>query len=175
MDIPRKIFSFSRNSPKFLLQWKSGTFGRGGQRLGYRPGYQHTIPKRSLKRFSTLAVGFTAGNIASKFTFDYIFINHPRFSVSCENGSEVQQSTNTDFSEHFEGYEGEIAAKKEIHVRLFQYHNCPFCCKVRAFLDYYGIDYEKVEVNPLLKGEIKFSDYRKVPIVIVDDNQQVGC
>ena len=48
---------------------------------------------------------------------------------------------------------------------LYQYQRCPFCSKVRAFFDYYGIEYEKVEVNPLSKKEMKFSTYRKVPFV----------
>ena len=58
-------------------------------------------------------------------------------------------------------------------VKLYQYQTCPFCCKTRAFLDYYGINYEIVEVNPLLRREIKFSKYRKVPFIICGDNVQV--
>ena len=44
---------------------------------------------------------------------------------------------------------------------------------LRTFLDYYGIEYTKVEVHPVFKREIGFSDYKKVPIVIVDDEIQV--
>jgi len=62
--------------------------------------------------------------------------------------------------------------RKPPHLRLYQYHTCPFCCKARAFLDYYGYDYEIVEVNPLFKKETKFSpNYRKVPILLIDDAQ----
>lgn len=49
---------------------------------------------------------------------------------------------------------------------LYQYQTCPFCCKTRAVLDYYGFDYKIVEVNPLSRKEIKFSKYRKVPILV---------
>lgn len=42
-----------------------------------------------------------------------------------------------------------------------------------AFLDYYDIPYEIVEVNPLSKKEIKWSDYKKVPILMVDGKQLV--
>lgn len=59
----------------------------------------------------------------------------------------------------------------DLTVTLYQYQNCPFCGKVRAFLDYYGVNYNKVEVSPLWKGEISFSKYKKVPIVIADDKQ----
>ena len=40
-------------------------------------------------------------------------------------------------------------------VTLYQYMNCPFCNKVRAFFDYNNIPYSIVEVNPLTKSEIK--------------------
>jgi microsomal prostaglandin-E synthase 2 len=40
-------------------------------------------------------------------------------------------------------------------------------------LDYYKIPYEVVEVNPINKKEIKWSDYKKVPILKVDDEQMV--
>ncbi|KAE9588266.1 hypothetical protein Lal_00002755 [Lupinus albus] len=42
-------------------------------------------------------------------------------------------------------------------VVLYQYEACPFCNKVKAFLDYYDIPYKVVEVNPLSKKEIKWS------------------
>ncbi|KAJ1421609.1 Thioredoxin-like superfamily [Sesbania bispinosa] len=58
-------------------------------------------------------------------------------------------------------------------VVLFQYEACPFCNKVKAFMDYYDIPYKVVEVNPINKKEIKWSDYRKVPIVTVDGEQMV--
>ncbi|MEQ2184124.1 hypothetical protein GOODEAATRI_004739 [Goodea atripinnis] len=53
-------------------------------------------------------------------------------------------------------------------MTLYQYKTCPFCSKVRAFLDFYGLPYEIVEVNPVMRQEIKWSSYRKVPILMVD-------
>ncbi|KAJ4963309.1 hypothetical protein NE237_023248 [Protea cynaroides] len=58
-------------------------------------------------------------------------------------------------------------------VVLYQYEACPFCNKVKAFLDYYDIPYKVVEVNPISKKEIKWSDYKKVPILTVDGEQLV--
>jgi microsomal prostaglandin-E synthase 2 len=42
-----------------------------------------------------------------------------------------------------------------------------------AFLDYHGINYKVVEVNPMNKKEIKWSDYKKLAIVTVDGEQLV--
>lgn len=58
----------------------------------------------------------------------------------------------------------EDAAK--LNLTLYQYQVCPFCCKVRAYLDYFGVPYTIVEVNPMSRKEIKFSEYRKVPILV---------
>jgi len=57
-------------------------------------------------------------------------------------------------------------------VTLYQYEVCPFCNKLRAFLDYNNIAYKVVEVNPLTKTEIKGMRKNKegklkVPIVMV--------
>ncbi|XP_053552220.1 prostaglandin E synthase 2 isoform X1 [Bombina bombina] len=58
-----------------------------------------------------------------------------------------------------------------LRLTLYQYKTCPFCSKVRAFLDYHQLPHEIVEVNPVLRKEIKFSIYRKVPIVLAHS----GC
>ena len=116
-------------------------------------------------------------------------------------------------------------------VILYQYEVCPFCCKVKAFLDYHKvphpcsppadsatdslgalpsstplgavacvwavhasigsacvtlsghcmpllmpfaqIPYRTVEVSPLTKEQLKWSDYRKVPVALLDGEQVV--
>lgn len=60
-------------------------------------------------------------------------------------------------------------------LTFYQYRTCPFCCKARAYLDFYGIPYTVVEVNPLFKKEIKFSEYKKVPFIVSKDGVQVSC
>lgn len=72
----------------------------------------------------------------------------------------------------------EVHAKESVKFRpddvvLYQYEACPFCNKVKAFLDYYDIPYKIVEVNPLTKKETKWSEYKKVPILMVDGEQMV--
>jgi microsomal prostaglandin-E synthase 2 len=67
-------------------------------------------------------------------------------------------------------------SKDQMKIKLYQYDVCPFCNKVRAYLDYHKIPYTVVEVDPLGKKELKqFSaDYRKVPIAVVNDRQING-
>ncbi|XP_051509049.1 prostaglandin E synthase 2 [Myxocyprinus asiaticus] len=62
----------------------------------------------------------------------------------------------------------------DLKLTLYQYKTCPFCSKVRAFLDYHGLQYEIVEVNPVMRQEIKWSTYRKVPILVVDGTVQIN-
>ncbi|KAL8562399.1 hypothetical protein ACOMHN_066113 [Nucella lapillus] len=61
-----------------------------------------------------------------------------------------------------------------LKLTLFQFQTCPFCCKVRAVLDYYGYSYDVVEVNSVTKKQLKWSDYRKVPILMVDGAGESG-
>ncbi|XP_024909248.1 prostaglandin E synthase 2 isoform X2 [Cynoglossus semilaevis] len=61
-----------------------------------------------------------------------------------------------------------------LKLTLYQYKTCPFCSKVRAFLDFYGLPYEIVEVNPVMRQEIKWSSYRKVPILMVNNSLQLN-
>jgi microsomal prostaglandin-E synthase 2 len=60
-----------------------------------------------------------------------------------------------------------------LKVTLFQYQTCPFCCKARAFLDYYGINYDVIEVNSVLRTQMKWSKYKKVPVVVVEYKDKI--
>lgn len=58
-------------------------------------------------------------------------------------------------------------------ITLYQYKTCPQCSKLRAFLDYYGLEYETVEVNPVLQQEIKWAGSKKVPILVIEGEQSL--
>jgi microsomal prostaglandin-E synthase 2 len=62
----------------------------------------------------------------------------------------------------------------EIHryrYQLYKYKICPFSNIAKVFLEYQMIPFESVEVNPLTKAELGFSEkYRKVPIVTILDS-----
>lgn len=54
-------------------------------------------------------------------------------------------------------------------ITLYEYKICPFCNKVKAYLDFLELDYKSVEVNPLTKSEIKFQkEFTKVPVAILN-------
>nr|CAG4646369.1 EOG090X08KD [Macrothrix elegans] len=59
---------------------------------------------------------------------------------------------------------------KNLEITLFQYEPCPFCKKVRAYLDFLGLSYNIVEVNPITKSQLKWSNYKKVPVLVVKGN-----
>ena len=46
--------------------------------------------------------------------------------------------------------------------------------RMTAFLDYYNIPYKVMEVNPISKKEIKWSEYKKVPILTVEGELMVN-
>ena len=59
-------------------------------------------------------------------------------------------------------------------VLLYQYDSCPYCNKAQAFMEFHGIPYKKIEVNPLNKKQIEFSSYKKVPLAKINDKQVNG-
>lgn len=57
-------------------------------------------------------------------------------------------------------------------ITLYQFNSCPFCWKVKAFLNYTKIPYDVVEVTPFGMKELDFTDHKKVP-VLKDDAEIV--
>lgn len=56
--------------------------------------------------------------------------------------------------------------KSNLELVLFQYQTCPFCCKVRAFLDSNGLSYSIVEVDAVLRQGLKWSPTKRVPTLL---------
>ncbi|KAG5281520.1 hypothetical protein AALO_G00073170 [Alosa alosa] len=90
-------------------------------------------------------------------------------------GLGLYQTVKLTFQRHLAEEEAQpFKPSAEVKLTLYQYKTCPFCSKVRAFLDYHGLPYEIVEVNPVMRKEIKWSTYRKVPILMVNDSVQLN-
>ena len=63
------------------------------------------------------------------------------------------------------------------HVTLNHYEVCPFCCKVKAALDFYKVPYSVVEVSPLTKRQLKEvpgGPHKKVPVLVWDDGSVIA-
>jgi len=55
--------------------------------------------------------------------------------------------------------------------QLYKYKICPFSNIAKVLLEYQKIPFESIEVNPLTKEQLGFSEkYRKVPIVTILDS-----
>lgn len=67
----------------------------------------------------------------------------------------------------------QLSLSSRLQLTLYQYKTCPFCSKVRAFLDFHSLPYQVVEVNPVRRAEIKFSSYRKVPILLAQEGESL--
>lgn len=50
-------------------------------------------------------------------------------------------------------------------LALYQFQSCPFCGKVRAFMNHTSIQYDTVEVTPFGLKELDFTDHKKVPVL----------
>ena len=59
-------------------------------------------------------------------------------------------------------------------MTLYQYTVCPWCNKARAALDYCKVPYHAVEVHPLFRAELKWSAYKKVPVLLLPNGDQVN-
>ncbi|XP_003974720.2 prostaglandin E synthase 2 [Takifugu rubripes] len=89
-------------------------------------------------------------------------------------GLGLYQTLKFSIHQHLAKEESKASKDGGLNLTLYQYKTCPFCSKVRAFLDYQGLPYEIVEVNPVMRQEIKWSTYRKVPILMVNEDVQLN-
>lgn len=55
-----------------------------------------------------------------------------------------------------------------LNITLYQYATCPFCNRVKSYLDYVQLDYSVVEVNPMNKKELKPLNQTQVPVAVVN-------
>ena len=76
------------------------------------------------------------------------------------------------FSCRRSSYSGGLGSLSGSRLTLYQYEVCPFCCKVKAFLDYHNVPYSCVEVSPFWKKELSFSEYKKVPVLMIEEEEE---
>ena len=54
-------------------------------------------------------------------------------------------------------------------IKLFSYPTSPYAQKVGCYLKYKQLDYQFVPVNPLSNEQIRFTQQRQVPVLMIDD------
>ncbi|XP_033643439.1 prostaglandin E synthase 2-like [Asterias rubens] len=121
--------------------------------------WQELKPSKSMKNLCA-GVGIATGLLFSSV----LVKQNPRRYLLCSAASAqtLVRSTANETGQRLLS-EGDASRLK---LTLYQYQVCPFCCKLRAFLDFYGFPYQIVEVDPIRRKEVKFSEYRKVPILV---------
>lgn len=140
---------------------------------------QKSINMSSNRWVRLAAIGGTAALASSAY---YGFINYQRFqSIRLSPARYIKQDNMqlSDLPKIKPTCKIEGPVKLPFDLTLYQYCSCPFCCKSRTFLDYFGVNYNIVEVNPVLRQQLKWSqNYKKVPILLAhripDQNQNDG-
>lgn len=98
------------------------------------------------------------------------YINYQRYnSIGLSSAVHLKQDTMqlSAMPDITPTYRVQGPTKLNFDLTLFQYCSCPFCCKTRTFLDFFGVSYNVVEVNPVLRQQLKWSEgYKKVPILL---------
>ncbi|MGH0170964.1 UNVERIFIED_CONTAM: hypothetical protein FKN15_070121 [Acipenser sinensis] len=136
--------------PRVPLQGAGRSYGTGGG-SGFRSKWFWTLPGRRVSG-RVLGCAFLLGGAGLGLYQTLKFCFHNQFAQQMAPQSDTG----------------------DLRLTLYQYKTCPFCSKVRAFLDYHGLPYDIVEVNPVMRKEIQFSQYRKVPILLADDGETLA-
>uniref|UniRef100_A0A673XG14 Prostaglandin E synthase 2 n=1 Tax=Salmo trutta TaxID=8032 RepID=A0A673XG14_SALTR len=163
LRVPIAKISLAVALSHFPSRCSARAYGTGGTTFGSK--LISTLPLRATNRrvfgFAFLFGGGVGLYQTIKFSFQQHFAedelsNLPnlQYGIPTNQGSDLTFATDLTFT-------------------LYQYKTCPYCSKVRAFLDYYGFPYKVVEVNPVMHTEIKWSEYQKVPILMVEGKEIV--
>nr|CAG4647171.1 EOG090X08KD [Megafenestra aurita] len=131
-----------------------------------QPNTKQAGAKNQSSKVKLLIIGFGLGALVG-LGYVYRKMNLktiPIANVDSENDLLLLEAPPIDFIAK------KVLGKEEmanLQITLFQYEPCPFCKKVRAYLDFAGLSYNVIEVNPVTKKQLRWSAYKKVPIVLV--------
>ncbi|KAB7503890.1 Prostaglandin E synthase 2 [Armadillidium nasatum] len=125
-------------------------------------------PKSKYPRFlMTLGIGFGVGTIATGL---YLYNTYRNINTAILN-----TATGEEYFLEKAPVKHTVARsiynpldKSGFKITLYQFQTCPFCCKVRTFLDYFGFSYDIVEVNSVTHKQTKWTPYRKVPFIVIE-------
>nr|CAG4634877.1 EOG090X08KD [Alona affinis] len=153
------------------------TISSTSQKAGYsQAGEKKGRNGKILSKLKLLAVAFSVGSL---FGLGYLYkkMNYkPMPIANIDSGNDLLFSKLPPKERIAKSFVNENDTSN-LQLTLYQYEPCPFCKKVRAFLDFSGLSYDVVEVNSVTKRQLNWSAYKKVPIVIVkskDGYQQLN-
>ncbi|XP_045626305.2 prostaglandin E synthase 2 [Procambarus clarkii] len=165
------LINLSRNEGVIFRSIKIGGVeqGVGGQRLARWATTRITSPPKPSwwKNYSKLVgLGFGAGALVSTA---YMYHLYTKVATPIPNSSAGGQYVLAKKPPTFSPSRSiQIPTDSTgLKMTLFQFQTCPFCCKVRTFLDYFGLSYEVIEVNSVTRSQTRWTDYRKVPFLVV--------
>jgi glutaredoxin len=147
----------------FCNVWKASTTTMG----------RSCVRRWMSQRYTTVTPATTAASLSRKDQYSNIA------TTNCNISSEQQQHSNMQIrflastQEYDSKQKSQPTTTTTAKIQLYQYAICPFCHRVKALLDYAGVDYQVTEVNPLTKAEIKpwKTDYTKVPIATLSSDE----
>ncbi|MDP7034991.1 MAG: glutathione S-transferase N-terminal domain-containing protein [Planctomycetota bacterium] len=59
-------------------------------------------------------------------------------------------------------------------LKIYQFDSCPYCQRVLNALDQHGTEYEKVDISPWDRGEVKrISGQTQVPVLVDEERGEV--
>jgi len=129
--------------------------------------------KAGKKKQNVLLAGLVAGAIAGGL-YGYYGYKKKQKVQSISNDSQVKEFLLDSPPPKFPPARIISAGDTQgLKITLFQYQTCPFCCKARVFLDYFGFSYDVIEVNSVMRTQVKWSKYKKVPIVVAQYGDKV--
>ncbi|KAL7290016.1 hypothetical protein TKK_0015746 [Trichogramma kaykai] len=171
MSVFWRYHSISQKRCRLITQKKSGICNARNNEKSFR--CLSTIVEQPKSR-NTLKFGILGIGIGITLGTGYAIskINEARKNLFLE-GTEVDVKL-LNFKPNVESSRKVVSPMDTtgLKLTLFQYQTCPFCCKVRTLLDFYGISYDIVEVDPVLRKEISWSRYKKVPILLAEVNNK---
>eukprot|EP00924_Labyrinthula_sp_SR-Ha-C_P013208 maker-scaffold_12-augustus-gene-12.68-mRNA-1 protein AED:0.35 eAED:0.35 QI:0/0/0/1/0/0/2/0/956 len=142
---------------------------------------EEKIAPRVLKMVISLINKLKTEAMGDQLKLNYVLTGTSGKTKDLREVKRLETEKSPEFTEYAIWLEDEISEKisfpeeKSPKLKLYKYGVCPFCNKVKTFLKYNQIEIkEEVEVNPFTKKELKFSQYKKVPILMLDSEQLIN-
>ena len=106
--------------------------------------------------------------IRNRATFSIPGLASPATKAICASG--ISFALMQTQSQHLRTFCSASTVEPSAKPTIYQYKICPFCNRVKSYLDFLEVEYDTIEVNPLSKAEIKTLDVttKKVPIAVID-------